>query len=88
MGYETGKDPSIALRVQQLYGVRETPTISGRPVQVQVLAPDRVQVELTGGEVVEAEKLLWAAGRTGNTTGLGLEHLGLEADVSDVLTAR
>lgn len=54
--------------------------------QVQVLAPDRVQVELTGGEVVEAEKLLWAAGRTGNTTGLGLEHLGLEADVRGLLT--
>nr|MCS5539938.1 hypothetical protein [Roseibacillus sp.] len=47
VGYETGKDPSIALRVQQLYGVRETPTISGRPVQVQVLAPNQRPWQVT-----------------------------------------
>ncbi|MEC9055476.1 MAG: ATP-dependent helicase C-terminal domain-containing protein, partial [Verrucomicrobiota bacterium] len=45
--YETGKDPSIALKVQQLYGVRETPTISGRPVQVQVLAPNQRPWQVT-----------------------------------------
>ena len=47
VGYETGKDPSIALRVQQLYGVRETPAISGRPVQVQILAPNQRPWQVT-----------------------------------------
>ena len=45
--YETGKDPSIALKVQQLYGVRETPTISDRAVQVQVLAPNQRPWQVT-----------------------------------------
>ena len=47
VAYEVGKDPSISLKVQQLYGVRETPAISGRPVQVQVLAPNQRPWQVT-----------------------------------------
>ena len=45
--YEAGKAPGIALKVQQLYGARETPTISGRPVQVQILAPNQRTWQVT-----------------------------------------
>ncbi|MFM1561111.1 MAG: ATP-dependent helicase HrpB [Roseibacillus sp.] len=45
--YEAGKPPSIGLKVQQLYGVDETPLISGQPVQVQVLAPNQRPWQVT-----------------------------------------
>jgi dihydrolipoamide dehydrogenase len=38
-----------------------------------------VQVELEGGDVVEADEILVAAGRQPRTTGIGLESVGLEA---------
>ena len=37
-------------------------------------------VELTSGESVHADKVLVAAGRSGNTAGLGLEEVGVEID--------
>lgn len=39
-----------------------------------------VAVELVGGRVVRAERLLFGAGRVGNTEGLGLEAAGVEMD--------
>ena len=39
--YEDGKPPRIGLKVQQLYGVDQTPTVAGRPVLVEVLAPNQ-----------------------------------------------
>ena len=39
--YEDGKPPKIGLKVQQLYGVEETPEVAGRPVLVEVLAPNQ-----------------------------------------------
>lgn len=45
--YEQGKPPMIGLKVQQLYDVTETPTISGQPVQVQVLAPNQRPWQVT-----------------------------------------
>jgi len=47
VNYEVGMAPTIALKVQQLYGVQETPTISGRPVQVQILAPSQRAWQVT-----------------------------------------
>ena len=47
VAYEEGKDPSISLKVQQLYGVMETPSISGRTVRVQVLAPNQRPWQVT-----------------------------------------
>jgi NAD(P) transhydrogenase len=40
----------------------------------------RLRVRLPGGEELHPEKVLFAAGRTGNTEGLGLEEAGIETD--------
>jgi ATP-dependent helicase HrpB len=47
--YEAGREPWIALRVQQLFGVRETPAVAaGRvPLVVQVLAPNQRPWQVT-----------------------------------------
>ena len=42
--------------------------------------PNGVIVTLQSGRVLEAERLLAAAGRTGNTGGLGLEEVGVKLD--------
>ncbi len=47
VSYEAGKAPTIGLKVQHLYGVEETPLISGQPVQVQVLAPNQRPWQVT-----------------------------------------
>ena len=47
VSYEEGKTPSIALKVQQLYGVRETPEVSGQQIQVQILAPNQRPWQVT-----------------------------------------
>jgi ATP-dependent helicase HrpB len=39
--YEDGRPPRIGLKVQQLYGVEETPEVAGKPVLVEVLAPNQ-----------------------------------------------
>src|SRR5204863_7011298 len=44
-----------------------------------------VRCTLSDGSVVEAERLLVAAGRTGNTAGLDVETLGLEPDKRGLL---
>jgi ATP-dependent helicase HrpB len=47
--YEVGNPPHIALRIQQLYGVKATPNIAmGRvPVLVHILAPSQRPVQIT-----------------------------------------
>jgi NAD(P) transhydrogenase len=39
-----------------------------------------VQVELAGGETLQPEKVIFAAGRSGNTDGLGLDAAGVATD--------
>ena len=39
-----------------------------------------VVLHLKTGKVIKSDMLLWANGRTGNSSGLGLEAVGLEAD--------
>ncbi|MTI14293.1 Si-specific NAD(P)(+) transhydrogenase [Sansalvadorimonas verongulae] len=41
---------------------------------------DGVTLHLRSGKVIKANALLWANGRTGNTSELGLQNIGLEAD--------
>lgn len=41
---------------------------------------DGVILHLKSGKIVKTDALLWAAGRTGNSDGLGLENIGLTAD--------
>jgi NAD(P) transhydrogenase len=43
-------------------------------------ASGRLLCDLADGSVLECEKLLFAAGRVGNTATLGLENVGLRAD--------
>jgi NAD(P) transhydrogenase len=39
-----------------------------------------LEVRVAGGEILHPQQLLFAAGRSGNTEGLGLEELGVELD--------
>jgi ATP-dependent helicase HrpB len=45
--YEEGKPPWIESRLQDLFGVRETPRIGETPVVVHLLAPNRRPVQVT-----------------------------------------
>ena len=45
--YETGKPPWIESRLQDFFGVRETPRINGVPVVVHLLAPNHRPVQVT-----------------------------------------
>jgi NAD(P) transhydrogenase len=40
----------------------------------------RLEVRLTSGAVVQADKVLVSVGRTGNTSGMGLERVGVDVD--------
>ncbi|MEE4253546.1 MAG: Si-specific NAD(P)(+) transhydrogenase [Desulfuromusa sp.] len=41
---------------------------------------DAVVLHLKTGKVIKSEMLLWANGRSGNSSGMGLEAIGIEAD--------
>ncbi len=47
--YETGLEPTVSLRVQQWFGVAETPMVAGGrvPVRVEVLAPNQRPWQVT-----------------------------------------
>jgi ATP-dependent helicase HrpB len=45
--YESGKPPWIESRLQDFFGVRETPRIGSTPVVVHLLAPNRMPVQVT-----------------------------------------
>jgi ATP-dependent helicase HrpB len=45
--YEPGKPPWIESRLQDFFGMRETPQIGGQPVVVHLLAPNRRPVQVT-----------------------------------------
>ena len=45
--YEQGKPPWIESRLQDFFGIRETPRINGVPVVVHLLAPNRRPVQVT-----------------------------------------
>jgi ATP-dependent helicase HrpB len=47
VNYEPGKPPWIESRLQDFFGVRETPRIHGTPVVVHLLAPNRRPVQVT-----------------------------------------
>jgi NAD(P) transhydrogenase len=46
--------------------------------KVTLPEPDRVEAHCASGKVVTAERVLYAAGRQGNTDRIGLENVGLE----------
>jgi ATP-dependent helicase HrpB len=45
--YEPGKPPWIESRLQDFFGVRETPRVGSTPVVVHLLAPNRRPVQIT-----------------------------------------
>lgn len=45
--YEAGKPPWIASRLQDFFGMRETPKIAGVPVAAHLLAPNQSPVQVT-----------------------------------------
>jgi ATP-dependent helicase HrpB len=45
--YEPGKPPWIESRLQDFFGIRETPRIGNTPVAVHLLAPNRRPVQIT-----------------------------------------
>jgi ATP-dependent helicase HrpB len=47
VNYAVGQPPWIESRLQDFFGVRETPTIQGHPVTVHLLAPNRRPVQVT-----------------------------------------
>jgi NAD(P) transhydrogenase len=52
----------------------------GSAVKAIEATDSHTQVTLADGRAVRSEILLYAAGRTGNTAGLGLEALGIDSD--------
>jgi NAD(P) transhydrogenase len=57
----------------------------GRKVTEVVPFADRVECRLEGGGSVSSQRLLVAAGRVGNTAGLGLEAIGLAANARGLI---
>ncbi|MEI6255176.1 MAG: ATP-dependent helicase HrpB [Planctomycetota bacterium] len=49
LAYETGKAPILAVRIQELFGVRETPTVAGGrvPVLLHLLGPNHRPQQVT-----------------------------------------
>jgi len=43
-----------------------------------VTSEDRVELHMKSGKIIKSDVLLWAQGRSGQTDGLGLEHVGIE----------
>ena len=52
----------------------------GSPVKEIVSGPDSAEVTLADGRSIRSEMVLYAAGRTGNVSSLGLDAVGIEPD--------
>lgn len=48
--------------------------------KVEGLADGRARTTLSDGETIESDCVLWSLGRNGNTRGLGLDRIGVDAD--------
>jgi NAD(P) transhydrogenase len=59
----------------------------GSKVAEVVPHPDRIECRFEGGGSVTSQRLLVAAGRVGNTAGLGLENVGLTANSRGLVEA-
>jgi NAD(P) transhydrogenase len=71
-------ETSDRLRLQmELLGVRMS---LGNGVTTAKPDADAIRLALRSGEILEVDALLVAAGRLGNTTGLGLERAGIPVD--------
>lgn len=72
------EDAEAATYLQSMLKRRKVKVMTGVRVE-QVQGGENVTVTLAGGETLEAEKLLVAAGRRANVENIGLENIGLQA---------
>lgn len=75
------EDSRVAKQMRSLFrksgiDIRTETTVK----EVLEYRPDGIKVELSTGDVIEAEKLLVSIGRKFNSAGLGLAEAGVEAD--------
>lgn len=74
-------DDEIGDRLTAAFRRMGIEVLLGDPVaRYEKVAPRHVRVHLASGRAVDAERLLVAAGRTGNTQHLGLEEVGVTLD--------
>lgn len=64
------------------YHLRETGVVirHGEEQERVEVMDNGVVVRLVSGKQIKTDVLLWAAGRTGNTNGIGLEEIGIKPD--------
>jgi NAD(P) transhydrogenase len=74
-------EAEIADRLKkQLEGIGVRFSFNDRALKIEV-AQDRARITLQGGEALQCEIALFAAGRQSNVQGLGLEELGVELGI-------
>jgi len=73
------KEMSERLR-QAMVGLGIDVRLGAKYTKVQRVADTAIRCELDGGGHVDAEKVLYCAGRNGRTKGLGLETVGIKPD--------
>jgi NAD(P) transhydrogenase len=73
-------DAEISLRLEQVFAERGNRVILGTGVAAVRRDGDGLVAELAGGAELRADALLFAAGRSVSTAGLGLEQAGVEVD--------
>jgi len=70
-------DAEVSQRLRMAMGALQVDVRLGEKVECYEPGADSVRVGLEGGDSLSVESVLIAAGRLGNTRGLGLERLGL-----------
>jgi dihydrolipoamide dehydrogenase len=75
-----GMDAEIATEAQQLLAKQGLEFRLSAKVTSAASSNARCRVEVAGGEPLECDRVLLAAGRLPNTEGLGLEEAGVELD--------
>jgi NAD(P) transhydrogenase len=73
-------DEEISLLLARSFEEIGMRVLAGAHAEAVDRAEGSIRVRLAGGEAVEVEKVLYAAGRQGNSDGLGLEEAGVKVD--------
>ena len=73
------EDPRISQQMKRILNKKGIEILTEVTIEEMVeYRPDGVKARLSNGEVLEAEKLLVSIGRSLNSSGLGLEEIGVE----------
>ena len=76
----TAMDGEVSEYMEELFGKWHITVLFGASVERVAARGAGLEVELSTGQMVFPDTLLFAAGRVANTHGLGLEALGVERD--------